>query len=81
MPLNVAGHSWQYAISAFGVGNVGEVGDIELWDIAVGEVSELARVSPDKLIAESRDVRLVGDELVLFPLLLELNEVGDSSSV
>ena len=81
MPLNVAGQSSQYVISAFGVGNVGEVGDIELWDIAVGEVSELARVSADKLIAESRDVRLVGDELVLFLLLLELNEVGDSSSV
>ena len=81
VPLNVAGHSRQCAISEFGIGNVGEVGDIELCDIAVGEVSELARVSPDKLIVESSDVRLVGEELVLLPALCELVWGYDLSSV
>ena len=78
MPVNVAPQDEQRVVSEFGMGKEGDNGDI---GVLVGDPSKPPTVSSSEALVRVQDVRLVGEELVLVKLVLEVGEVGETGAV
>lgn len=78
MPLNVAPQDEQCVVLEFDMGMEGDNGDI---GVLVGDLSKPPTVSSSEALVKVQDVRLVGEELVLVRMVLEVGEVGETDDV
>ena len=76
--MNVAPQNEHCVVSESGMGSEGDNGDI---GVLIGDPSKLPTVSFSEALVRVQDVRLVGEELVLVKLVLEVGEVGETEDV
>ena len=73
MPVNGSPQDEQCVVSESGIGKEGDNGDIGVF---VGDP-----VSYSEALVRVQDVRLVGEELVIVKLVLEVGEAGETDAV
>ena len=76
--MNFAGQDEQCVVSESGIGKEGEYGDI---GGCVGDPSKPLMVYSSEALLKVQDVRLVGEELLLVKVGLEVGEIGETGDV